>query len=129
MSKLTRQQLIALGVENYFGNVDRKNMDAVLACCHDDCTVTIQTDHLTHSGMDGIRRMFENLFAGYEEIWHGDFEVTADEQNQTVSMRFNVRLVDAKGQETRLSNCNFFYVEGGKFRRYYVFMSGDNVLR
>lgn len=129
MSKLTRQQLIALGVESYFGNVDRKNMDAVLACCHGDCTVTIQTDHLTHSGIDGIRRMFENLFAGYEEIWHGDFEVTADEQNQTVSMRFNVRLVDAKGQETRLSNCNFFYVEGGKFRRYYVFMSGDNVLR
>lgn len=129
MSKLTRQQLIELGCEKYFGNVDRKNMDGVLACMHDDCVVTIQTDNLAHPGIDAIRRMFENLFAGYEEIWHGDFEVTADEENQTVSMRFNVRLVDAKGQETRLSNCNFFYVEGGRFRRYFVFMSGENVLR
>lgn len=129
MSKLSRQQLIDLAVNDYFGNVDKKNMDAVLATCHADCAVTIQTDHLTHSGIDGIRRMFENLFAGFEEIWHGDFEVTADAENQTVSARFNVRLKDAQGRETRLSNCNFWYVEDGKFRRYYVFMSGENVLR
>lgn len=129
MSKLTRQQLIDLAVDSYFANVDRKDMDAVLACCHDDCFVTVQTQPITHSGIDGIRRMFETLFSSYEEIWHGDFEVTADEENQTVAARFNVRLKDAAGKETRLSNCNFWYVKDGKFSRYYVFMSGENVLR
>lgn len=129
MSRLTRQQLIDLAIDAYFANVDRKNMDGVLACCHDDCSVTIQTAPITHNGVDGIRKMFETLFSSYEHIWHGDFDVTADEVNQTVSARFNVLLRDAAGQETRLSNCNFWYVEGGKFSRYYVFMSGTNVLR
>lgn len=50
MSKLNREQLIDLAQMQYFANVDNKNMDAVLACVHDDVQFTIQTDPLTHSG-------------------------------------------------------------------------------
>lgn len=126
--RMTRQELIHLAIDSYFGNVDRKNMDGVLATCHENCSVTIPTAPVTHGGIDGIRRMFENLFSSYEKIWHGDFEITADEENQTIAARFNVRLEDANGQVTKLTNCNFWYVEDGRFRRYYVFMSGENVL-
>jgi len=129
MNRLNREQLIELATQKYFANVDRKAMQAVLDCCHEDVQFTIQTDNLTHSGHPGVRRMFENLFNGYAEIWHGDFEVAADEHTQTVCARFNVRLKDFHGAETHLHNCNFWYVENGRFRRVFVFMSGENVLR
>lgn len=129
MTRLNREQLIDLAITSYFGNVDQKNMQQVLDCCHEDVQFTIQTDNLTHSGQSGVRKMFENLFSGYEEIWHGDFEVAADESAQTVCARFNVYLKDPQGNEVRLRNCNFWYVEDGKFRRVFVFMSGENVLR
>ncbi|MCF6754280.1 nuclear transport factor 2 family protein [Pseudomonas stutzeri] len=129
MSQLTRDELIELATQKYFANVDRKAMAPVLDCCNEDVQFTIQTDNLTHSGQAGVRKMFENLFSGYEEIWHGDFEVAADEQSQTVCARFNVYLKDHQGNETRLKNCNFWYVENGRFSRVFVFMSGENVLR
>jgi ketosteroid isomerase-like protein len=126
---LNRDELIDLAVNRYFANVDKKQMQPVLDCCHEDVAFTIQTDNLTHTGHAGVRKMFENLFSGYEEVWHGDFEMAADEQAQTVCARFNVYLKDHQGQETRLRNCNFWYVEGGKFKSVFVFMSGENVLR
>jgi len=129
MNRLDREQLIDLAIQQYFANVDRKAMQAVLDCCHENIEFTIQTDHLTHRGRDGVRRMFENLFNGYVHIWHGDFEVAADVDTQTVCARFNVRLQDHQGTQTHLNNCNFWYVENGRFRRVFVFMSGENVLR
>ncbi|MEO1901208.1 MAG: nuclear transport factor 2 family protein [Alcanivorax sp.] len=129
MKKLNRQQLIDMATQSYFANVDKKDMDAVLANFHDDAVFTIPTDPIVHEGKAGIRAMFENLFSGFEEVWHGDFECTADEESQSVSARFNVYLKTADGTEVRLSNCNFWYVEDGKFSRVFVFMSGDNVLR
>jgi hypothetical protein len=76
-----------------------------------------------------VRKMFEGLFSTYAQIWHGDFELAVDESTQTVCARFNVFLKDPSGNETRLSNCNFWYVRDGKFERVYVFMSGENVLK
>jgi ketosteroid isomerase-like protein len=129
MSRLTRAQLIALAEQQYFANVDKKNMAGVLACFHDDVAFTIQTDNLTHPGVAGVEKMFDNLFSNFDEIWHGDFETAADEEAQTVCARFNVYLKDPQGNETRLRNCNFWYVEDGRFKRVFVFMSGENVLR
>jgi len=129
MSHLSREQLLELATQKYFANVDKKNMPGVLDCCHEDVAFTIQTDNLTHDGHTGVRKMFDNLFNNFEEIWHGDFELAADVEAQTVCARFNVYLKDAQGNETRLRNCNFWYVEDGKFRRVFVFMSGENVLR
>lgn len=129
MSHLSREQLIDLATQKYFANVDAKNMAGVLDCFHEDVAFTIQTDNLTHDGRTGVRQMFENLFANFEEIWHGDFELAVDIDTQTICSRFNVYLKDAQGNETRLRNCNFWYVEDGRFRRVFVFMSGENVLR
>ena len=129
MSRLSREQLIDLATQKYFSNVDSKNMQAVLDCCHEDVAFTIQTDNLTHNGHIGVRKMFDNLFNNFDEIWHGDFDVAADVETQTICARFNVYLKDPQGNETHLRNCNFWYVEDGKFRRVFVFMSGENVLR
>lgn len=130
MSKLTRDELIKMATMDYFANVDKKNMDGVLANFHENATFTIPTDPIVHEGRDqGIRAMFQNLFDSYVDVWHGDFECTVDEDAQSISARFNVYLKTEDGTEIKLTNCNFWYVEDGKFSRVFVFMSGPNVLK
>jgi ketosteroid isomerase-like protein len=117
--------------EKYFASVDRKDMDAVLDCFAEDAVFTIQSAFTTHEGRDtGIRKMFENLFATYEQkIVHRDFKHVVDVENNRCAAQFEVELADAEGNETYLSNCNFFYLnENGKFERVFVYMSGENVL-
>jgi ketosteroid isomerase-like protein len=115
----------------YFANVDRKDMDAVLDCFTEDAVFTIQSAFTTHEGREtGIRRMFENLFETYpQKIVHRDFKHVVDAENNRCAAQFEVELTDAEGNETYLSNCNFFYLdENGKFERVFVYMSGENVL-
>ncbi len=127
-SKLGRDELIDLATKKYFGNVDNKNLDAVLDCFHDEALFTIQTDRRTHSGLGEIRRMFENFFEGYDEITHKDFTCTVDEENGRICAVFNVEVTDREGVVTRMQNTNFWRVRGTKFQEVYVYMSGANVL-
>jgi SnoaL-like domain len=118
-------------VENkYFGKVDRKDMVAVLDTFNPDAVFTIQSAFTTHSGRDaGIRQMFANLFENYKVIVHKDFAHVVDVERNACAAQFNVELIDPAGNLTKLSNCNFFYLdEAGKFKRVFVYMSGENVL-
>ena len=127
-STLNRAELIDLATQKYFGNVDAKNLDAVLACFHDEALFTVQTAHTVHAGKTEIRRMFEDFFAAYEVIVHKDFTCTVDEKNGRITAVFNVVLTDADGNETLMQNTNFWRIRGEKFQEVYVYMSGANVL-
>ena len=48
-----------LAIQRYFANVDRKNLDAVLACFHENAMLTVQTARTTHTS---LRRMFTGFF-------------------------------------------------------------------
>jgi ketosteroid isomerase-like protein len=126
-----RDYYVDMVEEKYFASVDRKDMEAVLDCFAEDAVFTIQSAFTTHEGRDtGIRQMFENLFATYEQkIVHRDFKHVVDAENNRCAAQFEVELTDTEGNETYLSNCNFFYLdENGKFERVFVYMSGENVL-
>ena len=127
-SDLNRQQLIKLATEDYFGNVDAKNMTGTLACFHDTALLTVQTDHTVHEGKEGIKRMFETFFDSFETIIHTNFECTVDEKNGRIAASFNAILNHADGNQTVLRNTNFWRIRGDKFQEVYVYMSGDNVL-
>ena len=47
---LTRAELIDLATQQYFASVDRKDMDATLACFHDEALFCVQTAFARHSG-------------------------------------------------------------------------------
>jgi len=126
-----RDYYVDMVEQKYFANVDRKDMDAVLDCFTEDAVFTIQSAFTTHEGRDtGIRKMFENLLETYEQkIVHRDFKHVVDVENNRCAAQFEVELTDNDGNETYLSNCNFFYLdENGKFERVFVYMSGENVL-
>lgn len=130
MASFPRQHYIDMVEKHYFANVDRKELQSVLDCFNDSAFLTVQTAPITHEGRDdGVRKMFETLFESYESIWHGDFEHTVDEENERISSRFTVHLIDHDGGKVELRNCNFWYFDNGKFQRVFVFMSGENVLR
>lgn len=125
---LSRDQLIHLATKDYFANVDAKNMEATLACFHDEALLCVQTSFTRHAGKIAIRRMFEEFFGAYETIVHKDFICTVDEANGRIAASFEAVLTSADGKVTRLENTNFWRIRDGKFQEVYVYMSGENVL-
>lgn len=125
---LSREELIELATKTYFGNVDAKDMEATLACFHDEALFTIQTSFTRHAGKPAIRRMFEDFFGGFETIVHKDFTWTVDEAHGRIAASFEPVLTGHDGSVTRLNNTNFWRVRDGRFQEVYVYMSGANVL-
>lgn len=118
-------------VERYFNAVDTYDMEGVLSLFNEDAVFTIQSAHAVHEGRDGgIRQMFVELFDNYKRhMRHVHFRHVADPENNRVASQFTVELTDAGGNDIRLTNANFFYLENGKFSRVFVYMSdGINVL-
>lgn len=125
---LSRAELIDLAINRYFANVDAKNLDAALACFHDEALFCVQTAFTRHSGKAEIARMFEDFFGSYETIIHKDFTCTVDEKNGRIAASFEAVLTGHDGNITRLFNTNFWRVRDGKFQEVYVYMSGANPL-
>ncbi len=124
----SRAELIEFATKTYFGNVDAKDMDATLACFHDEALFCVQTSFTRHAGKAEIKRMFEDFFGAYETIIHRDFTCTVDEANGRITASFVAELTDADGNVTLLNNTNFWRMRDGKFQEVYVYMSGENVL-
>ena len=127
-STLNREQLIELALERYFANVDRKNLDAVLDCFHDNAMITVQTAFAVHPGKDNIRRMFTDFMGAWDTIIHRDFTCTVDEGNGRIAACFTAELVDHEGNTTLLQNTNFWRVRDDRFQEVYIYMSGENPL-
>jgi ketosteroid isomerase-like protein len=122
---------IDIVTKRYFDGVDNKNMEQILDCFTEDAVLTELTSGAVHKGRDaGIRKMFEGLFANFENIWHGNFVHVADPQTNAICSQFTV-LIDPKGTGTtlRYENSNRFYLKDRLFHRVYVYMSGDNLLK
>jgi ketosteroid isomerase-like protein len=127
-SSLSRDGLVELALNKYFASVDRKDLEATLACFHETALFTVQTAWTTHEGHAGLTRMFTDFFSAYKTIIHRDFTCTIDEVNGRIAANFVAELVDHDGKTTLLYNTNFWRVRGDKFQEVYVYMSGANPL-
>ncbi len=127
-SSLGREELIDLAINQYFGNVDKKELDAVLDCFHDNAMITVQTAFAVHDGKENIRRMFVDFMGAWKTIVHRDFTCTVDEKNGRITACFTAELEDEDGNVTTLHNTNFWRIRGDKFQEVYIYMSGENPL-
>ena len=125
---LARAELIDLATRKYFASVDAKDIEATLACFHDEALFCVQTAFTRHSGKAELRRMFEDFFGAYKAIVHKDFTCTVDEANGRIAACFEAVLTGHDGSVTRLNNTNFWRIRDGKFQEIYVYMSGENPL-
>lgn len=121
--------LIDIVTKRYFDGVDAKAIDRVLDCFTADAVLTEVTSNTVHAGRDAIAAMFRKLFADFEHIWHGNFVHTADPATAAICSQFTVLITPVGGSELRYENCNRFYLQGDRFHRVYVYMSGDNLLK
>ena len=102
----------------------------VLDCFHPDAVLTEVTSNTVHTGRDdGIAAMFRRLFTDFEQLWHGNFVHVADTQSNAICSQFTVLITPNGGDLLRYENCNRFYLDGDRFSRVFVYMSGDNLLR
>jgi hypothetical protein len=127
-SSLDRAGLEQLAIHDYFGNVDRKNLETVLDCFHDNAMITVQTAFTTHAGKEAIRRMFVDFMGAYRTIIHKDFTCTIDEKNGRIAACFVAELENEDGSWTTLHNTNFWRIRGDRFQEVYIYMSGENPL-
>lgn len=127
-SSLDRDGLIELAINKYFASVDRKDLDAVLDCFHDNAMITTQTSFTTHAGKENIKRMFSEFMSAFDVIVHRDFTCTVDVDNGRITASFVAELTDQEGRKTYLENTNFWRIRDEKFQEIYVYMSGENVL-
>lgn len=125
---LSRDALIDLAVNRYFGRVDAKDLDATLACFNDEALFCVQTDFTRHAGKVAIARMFTDFFGAWDTIIHRDFTCTVDEKNGRIAASFEAVLTAADGRVTTFNNTNFWRVRDGRFQEVYVYFSGANVL-
>lgn len=127
-STLSRAGLIDLALTRYFARVDAKDMDAVLACFHEEALLTVQTSFTVHAGKAALARMFADLFSSWAVIVHKDFTITADEKHGRIAASFEAVLTGHDGSTVRLFNTNFWRVREDRFQEVHVYMSGANVL-
>ena len=125
--KLNRQELIDLVVNQYFGNVDAKNHQAVLDCFTVDAVLRVQSDDIEHHGHEGIGRMFAD-FMKTPSIHHGDFTHVVDVEAQTIASQFVAINIYEDGKRVEMRNCNFFNLENGLFKRVTIYMTDENPL-
>lgn len=113
-------------VRAYFAGVDGERLDDVLALLTEDCVFTVETHGVRLVGQSEISAMFRRLWDNHRAVRHRDFQFVV--QGTRVAVQFLVENVEHNGSLTHKSNCNFFDVDGGRFNRVAVYMSGPNTL-
>ena len=130
MSDQPYEYYVNIVTKRYFHGVDNGDMDLVMNCFHQDASLREMSSDTRHDGYDAIKEMFVGLFDAHSRIWHGNFVHTADTQAHAICSQFTVEVTPKDASElVRYENCNRFYLEGGKFKSVFVYMSGDNLLK
>lgn len=121
---------LAAAPRTYFAAVDRKDMEATLACFEPDATLTVQTAGIRFEGIDAIRGMFERFFADYATIDHRITGLVVDEAEGRAATEQHCPHVKVDGTPDTVRACNFFDVGPDcRFRRVVIFIDSASPLK
>lgn len=130
MSNYPYEHYVDIVTKRYFQGVDNCDLDMVMDCFHKDAILREMTSNTVHDGYDAVKEMFVGLFETHSRIWHGNFVHTVDVDEQAICSQFSVEITTKEtGEELRYENCNRFYLDDGRFKRVFVYMSGKNLLK
>ncbi|KAF7593730.1 hypothetical protein BBP40_010905 [Aspergillus hancockii] len=122
--------LLAELPRSFFKAVDAKDIDSVISHFAQDATLTVQTDHVTFTGADEIRRMFNGFINSSKQMLHEIKSIVVDEANRKVATQQQYTGELLNGTQNDMYNCNFFDVgPDGKFMRVVIWMAGTNPLK
>jgi len=130
MSDQPYEYYVDIVTKRYFHGIDNGDMDLVMGCFHSDASLREMSSNTLHDGYDAIKEMFVALFAAHSRIWHGNFVHTADTRECAICSQFSVEVTSIETHElVRYESGNRFYLEDGKFRSVFVYMSGETLLK
>lgn len=133
---MTRDDYVRLVEHDYFGNVARADIPAVVACFTDDATVTIYHGDAEPrifkaapgEGETALPRFFDHLLANYEPRFT-EFVHYVDPPNDRCAAHFLVTLTPKPESAYReagiqtLRNCNFFRCRDGRIHDMIIYYS------
>lgn len=136
---MTRDELITLAEQGYFGAVARSDLRAVLECFTDDAEVIIRHGDLPTRVMHAqpltggahISEFWRHLNGNFEASFT-NFEHFADEHAQRCACTFDVTLRPkpaspyASHGTLQLHNCNFFWVRDGRIAKMIVYYANPD---
>ncbi len=124
------REALAAAPASYFRAVDAMDVDAILEHFADDATLTVQTDHVTFTGADEIRRMFTDFTGASVSIFHEIKNIVIETEARKVATEQSYIGELKDGSKNDMHNCNFFdFNEDGKFSRVIIWMAGTNPLK
>jgi len=125
---MTRQQMIDL-VNKYFAGVDGRDISAIKEALTPDCNFSVETHGVELQGHNQIESMFKRLWDNHDTLKHHKFVYVPCPDEDRIAVRFEIDNILLDGQKVHKSNCNFFEVEGERFNRVAVYMTGQNTLK
>ena len=121
---MTREELIASGVERFFKRLNAHDLDTVMANVTEDVEMRIPSSNFTYTGKAALREHLQDFLDSFPVVNFRDFVASADVDDRRLAVRFNISLVDDEGEETHMSNCNWFEIsEDGKLSDILIFAS------
>ncbi len=119
-----REQLVATCINGFFEMLNAHDLEGVMQGIADDCEMRIPSSNFTYTGKAALRDHLEDFIQSFPSIHFRDFVTAADPQENRVAIRFNISLIDDEGEETHMSNCNFFEIrEDGQIEDILIFAS------
>ena len=129
VTSLSREHLAALP-DSYFKAVDAMDVDAILSHFAEDATLTVQTDHVTFTGAEEIRRMFTDFTGASVSIFHELKNIVVEPEVGKVATEQSYIGELTDGTRNDMHNCNFFDVGAdGRFTRVIIWMAGTSPLK
>ncbi|MEP0190430.1 MAG: nuclear transport factor 2 family protein [Erythrobacter sp.] len=121
---LTRDKLMAAGVDNFFLKLNAHDLDGVMQGIAEECEMRIPSSNFTYTGWQALRDHLQDFVSSFPVINFRDFISVADPVENRLAVRFNISLTEDDGTETHMSNCNFFEVnEDGLLTDILIFAS------
>lgn len=121
---LTREDLLASGIDRFFLRLNAHDLDGVMANITPDCEMRIPSSNFTYTGQAALRAHLKDFIDSFPTIHFRDFIASADVEDRRLAVRFNISLIDDEGEETHMSNCNFFEInEQGQLADILIFAS------
>ena len=121
---LTREQVLAAGIDNFFLKLNARDLEGVMVGIADECEMRIPSSNFTYTGKQALRDHLEDFITSFVRINFRDFISVADVDQCRLAVRFNISLIEEDGTETHMSNCNFFEIdESGRLTDILIFAS------
>lgn len=121
---LSREQMIASTIDNYFERLNAHDLDGVMRGMTQDCEMRIPSSSFTYTGAEALRTHLDEFLETFAAVNFHNYVVCADPVSRGVGVYFDVFLTAHDGEQTNMNNANFFELnEAGEISDILIFAS------